>query len=176
MIALRTGKIFPRDLHDTAKFLISEDKLEEAAEACSSDGSPFGRMLYACLTRADASGYEMEAALEESGSRILYDLRSNSQPLGIIADVSPLLGLMGTVLGMIKAFEVVARTGALGRAELLAQGFAEALLTTAFGLAVAVPAMFFFQFFRSKADGLVRQMEDACIDILDDLRKRGKSK
>jgi biopolymer transport protein ExbB len=83
---------------------------------------------------------------------------------------------MGTVLGMIKAFEVVARTGALGRAELLAQGIAEALLTTAFGLAVAVPSMIFSHFFRGKADGLLREMEDACIDIVNDLRRQGKSK
>lgn len=175
-VGLRASVIFPRKLFDNARSLIGEGKVDEAAEACAGNSSSFGRLLHACLSRAGAPGYQMEAALEETGSRVLYDLRKNARPLGIIADVSPLLGLMGTVLGMIKAFEVVARTGALGRAELLAEGIAEALLTTAFGLSVAVPAMIFYHFFRGRADGLLREMEDACIEILNDLRKQGKSK
>ena len=116
----------------------------------------------------------MEVALEETGARVLYDLRKNARPLAVIADVSPLLGLMGTVLGMIKAFEVVARSGALGQAEMLAAGIAEALLTTAFGLSVAVPSLIFYHYFRGKGDGLVRQMEDTCIGIMRDLRKQRK--
>ncbi len=175
-IGLRSAVIFPRGLLADVRSLIGEGKIDEAADRCDENRSPFGRILHACLSRSDASGYEMESALEEAGSRVLYDMRRNARPLGIIADVSPLLGLMGTVVGMIKAFEVVAKTGALGRAELLAQGIAEALLTTAFGLSVAVPAMIFYHFFRGKADGLLREMEDACIDIVNDLRKRGKSK
>lgn len=170
-IGLRSATVFPQKLLQDVKALIGEGRVENAVETCDRSGSPFGRILHACLSRADASGYEMESALEEAGSRVLYDLRRNARPLGIIADVSPLLGLMGTVLGMIKAFEVVARTGALGKAELLAQGIAEALLTTAFGLAVAVPAMVLYHFFRSRADGLLREMEDACLDIVNDLRK-----
>lgn len=175
-IGLRASAVFPGKVLLDVKSLVGEGKIDEAVDACDKSRSPFGRLLHACLSRSDASGYEMESALEEAGSRVLYDMRSNARPLGIIADVSPLLGLMGTVLGMIKAFEVVAKTGALGRAELLAQGIAEALLTTAFGLAVAVPAMIFYHFFRGKADGLLREMEDACIDIVNDLRRQGKSK
>lgn len=175
-IGLRSSVIFPRKILSDVSSLVGEGKIDEAVDTCDKNSSPFGRILHACLSRADASGYEMESALEEAGSRVLYDMRHNARPLGIIADVSPLLGLMGTVLGMIKAFEVVAKTGALGRTELLAQGIAEALLTTAFGLAVAVPAMIFYHFFRGKADGLLREMEDACIDILNDIRRQGKSK
>jgi biopolymer transport protein ExbB len=152
--------------------MVNEGRSAEAIELCGRSRSPFAKLLYACLSRFDAPGFEMEAALEEAGSRELYDLRKNARPLGVVADVAPLLGLMGTVLGMIKAFEVVARTGALGRTELLAEGIGEALLTTAFGLSVAVPCLIFHHYFRGKADDLLRSMEDACIEILNDLRRR----
>jgi biopolymer transport protein ExbB len=128
-------------------------------------------MVRTCLDRADADGFEMEAALEEAGSRELYDLRRNARPLGVVADVAPLLGLMGTVIGMIKAFEVVAHSGALGRTELLAEGIGEALITTAFGLAVAVPSIIAYHYFRARADGFVRAMEDECLDIVNALRR-----
>jgi biopolymer transport protein ExbB len=174
-VSLRASAVFPAKLLEQVRALVRDGKTDEAAGVCEQSRSEFGSLLHACLLRADSAGFEMEAALEEAGSRALYDLRRNCRPLGVIADVAPLLGLMGTVVGMIKAFEVVAKTGALGRAEMLAEGIAEALLTTAFGLCVAVPSLILYHFFRGKADGLVRAMEDACIDVLVDLRKRKKA-
>jgi biopolymer transport protein ExbB len=173
LVALRTRSVFPPGLEGDVREMIGRKQLAEAVASCRESRTPFGRLMYACLSRAGASGFEMEAALEEAGSRILYDLRRNGKPLGVIADIAPLLGLMGTVLGMIKAFDVVATTGALGRAELLAEGIGEALLTTAFGLIVAVPAIIFYHYFRGKAEGLVRAMEDACIELLMQLRQNG---
>lgn len=174
-VSLRASLIFPRPLYESARSFVANGQIEQAVEACVSDRSPFARLLHACLARADTPGFEMEAAIEEAGARALYDLRRNARPLGIIGDISPLLGLMGTVLGMIKAFEVVARTGALGRTEMLAEGIGEALLTTAFGLLVAVPAIIFYHYFRAKAEGLLRAMEDACIDLLTELRRQRKT-
>ncbi|MFO7871161.1 MAG: MotA/TolQ/ExbB proton channel family protein [Kiritimatiellia bacterium] len=173
-VTLRAGAVFPRDLLKRVEDSVAGDRIEEARNLCRKDKSPLASLMYSCLSRSDAPGFEMETALEEAGSRILYDLRRNSRPLGIIGDIAPLLGLMGTVMGMIKAFEVVARTGALGRAQLLAEGIGEALLTTAFGLAVGIPSIIFYQYFRGKADGLLRSMEDACIRVMDDLRNRRK--
>ena len=173
LVGLRRSAVFPPKLLPEVRPLVQAGKTDEAMRLCRERPSPFARIVEACLGRAGASGFEMEAALEEAGARVLYDLRRNCRPLGVIADVAPLLGLMGTVTGMIKAFEVVAKTGALGRTEMLAAGIAEALLTTAFGLMVAVPAMIFYQYFRAKADGLLRAMEDACLELLNDLRKSG---
>jgi biopolymer transport protein ExbB len=172
LVTLRTAAVFPRKLLRQVRDMVRENRIEEAVDLCRGSRAPLARLIQACLIRADASGFEMEAALEEAGGRVLYDLRKNGRPLGVIADVAPLLGLMGTVLGMIKAFDVVAKTGALGRAEMLAEGIGEALLTTAFGLSVAIPALIFYQYFRGKADGLLRAMEDASLEILADLRKR----
>lgn len=175
---LRRGRIFPRKLRDELTTLLGaagSGGLGKAIEICKSRRSPFAGLMLACLQRADAETFEMEAALEEAGARVLYDLRRNTKPLSVIADVSPLLGLMGTVTGMIKAFDVVAKSGALGRTELLAEGISEALLTTAFGLLVAIPAVVFYNIYRAKADNLLRMMEDAALEILATLRQRLRS-
>lgn len=173
-VGLRMAVIFPQQLLADVKASIREGKVEQAVRQCAESGSPFGKLLYACLNRADTPGFEMETALEETGSRVLYDLRKNIKPLGIVADVSPLLGLMGTVQGMIMAFELVAKSGAMGRADKLAESIAVALLTTAFGLVVAIPSVIGYHYFRSKAENLLRAMEDACLVVMDDLRKGRK--
>ncbi len=174
IVSLRRGAIYPtRQVKAIREQVLSGDT-EAAIAACEEASTPFSRVLHACLVRSDTEGFEMEAALEEAGARALYDMRRGGRPLGIIADVSPLLGLLGTVTGMIKAFEVVAQEGALGKPELLAEGISEALLTTAFGLCVAVPALLFFQYFRSRSEGWVRIIEDTCLDLLVKLRRGRK--
>jgi len=176
MVALRRRQVFPAALRADMQLRASRGSLniDEALQRCAADGSPFARLLHGCLLRADADGFEMEAGLEETGARVLHDLRNNGKTLSVIADVAPLLGLMGTVTGMIKAFDVVAKSNALGRTGLLAEGISEALLTTAFGLLVAVPAIIAYHIFRNRADNLVREMEDACLEIVTALR-RGRS-
>lgn len=172
-MGLRARHIFPPQLAAELRALAGEGRVKEALARCMLDRSPFASLMHACLQRSGNSGFEMESALEEAGARLLYDLRRNCKPLSVMADVAPLLGLMGTVTGMIKAFDVVARSGALGRTELLAEGIAEALLTTAFGLLVAVPAIVAYHIYRAKAENLLREMEDAALDILAALRGAG---
>ena len=169
-VSLRQAHIFPETLRRELMTLARNGEVTEATARCQAGRSPFARLMLACLQRAENDGFEMEAALEEAGARVLYDLRRNCKVLAVLADISPLLGLMGTVTGMIKAFDVVARSGALGRTELLAEGISEALLTTAFGLIVAIPAVVCYHIFRSKAENLLRMMEDAALDILSALR------
>ena len=170
-IGLRHNRIFPAKLHERLLGLAREGRLDEAREVCRTGRSEFARLVGGGLARAEADGFEMEAGLEEEGGRVLYNLRSNCKPLAIVADVAPLLGLMGTVTGMIKAFDVVAKSNALGRTELLAEGISEALLTTAFGMAVAVPSVIVYHIFRIRADNLLREMEDAALEIVAAMRK-----
>ena len=170
-IGLRRAYIFPSILNSKLKELARKGDSHSAIALCEQSRSPFARLMLPCLQRSEFPGFEMESALEESGARLLYDLRRNCKPLAVIADIAPLLGLMGTVTGMIKAFNVVARSGALGRTELLAEGISEALLTTAFGLLVAIPAVVSYHIYRSKAENLLRLMEDAGLDILTSLRR-----
>ncbi len=170
-VGLRHGRVFPTKLYDTLLGLAREGRFEEAQELCRGGRSEFARLVAGGLARAESGGFEMEAGLEEEGGRVLYNLRSNCKPLAVMADVAPLLGLMGTVTGMIKAFDVVAKSNALGRTELLAEGISEALLTTAFGMAVAVPAVIAYHIFRSRAENLLREMEDAALEIVATMRK-----
>lgn len=173
-VGLRTSANFPPALERDLRELARVGDTEGAIARCSGESSPFSRLMLPCLQRAGNGGFEMETAMEDAGARVLYDLRRNCKSLAIIADIAPLLGLMGTVTGMIKAFDVVARTGALGRTELLAEGISEALLTTAFGLFVAVPAVLLYHYFRAKADNLLQTMENAGLEILATLRHAGR--
>ena len=177
LVAMRRGAICPARLR--AKLLAAaRDGGADAALAAigggddGDGGTPLARMARACLERAGQGGFEMEAGLEEGGARVLGDMRRGARPLAIIGDIAPLLGLMGTVTGMIKAFDVVAKAGALGRTELLAAGISEALLTTAFGLLVAVPSLLAYHYFRSRADGLAREMEDTCLELARVVREK----
>lgn len=169
-VGLRRNLVFSQPLYRELLDAARRGDVPGALARCATERSHFAALVRACLLRAHASGFEMEAGLEEGGARVLYDLRRNCKPLAVVADVAPLLGLMGTVTGMIKAFDVVAKAGALGRTELLAAGISEALLTTAFGLIVAIPALIAYHIFRARAENLVREMEDACLEIVQALR------
>jgi biopolymer transport protein ExbB len=108
----------------------------------------------------------MERAAAEASYDVTYQLKRNVRPLGIIASVSPLLGLLGTVFGMIKAFDRVS-AGGLGRGERLAGGIAEALVTTGAGLLVAIPALLLFHYFRGRSEDLVRTAEAQTSSFID---------
>ncbi len=169
LVAMRRAAICPSQLRARLLAAAREGGASAALETCNvadNEKLPLAVMARACLERAGHDGFEMEAGLEEGGARVLGDMRRGARPLAIIGDIAPLLGLMGTVTGMIKAFDVVAKAGALGRTELLAEGISEALLTTAFGLLVAVPALLAYHYIRSRADALAREMEDICLEII----------
>ncbi|MGI6495143.1 MAG: MotA/TolQ/ExbB proton channel family protein [Kiritimatiellia bacterium] len=172
LVAMRRAAVFPSALRAKLLAAVREGGAAAALRACEGETAPYAVMARACLERADAGGFEMNAGLEEGGARVLGDLRRGARPLAIVGDIAPLLGLMGTVTGMIKAFDVVAKAGALGRTELLAAGISEALLTTAFGLLVAVPSILSYHYFRSRADSLAREMEDACLELIRSVRER----
>lgn len=167
LIALRRTVVFPTKLLHEVKTLAQEQKLQDAIKLCETNNSVFARMLLACLRKVHSSAFEIETTLESAGDRALIELRTNTKALGVIADVAPLLGLLGTVQGMIMAFDVVAKTGALGRAEKLAESIAVALLTTAFGLLIAVPSVIFYHYFRARTDALLKSMEEACLEIIE---------
>jgi biopolymer transport protein ExbB len=116
------------------------------------------RLLDAALSKYSEGRRPMEEAASSASYEILHDLRRNVRPLGVIANVAPLLGLLGTVFGMIRAFDRVS-AGGLGRGEQLAGGIAEALLTTGAGLLVAIPALLLYHFYRGRSEDLVRQAE-----------------
>lgn len=171
LVTLRPGNVRPKKIVREVKSRVAKGDADGAIKICAgSKNSAYARMVHACLQREGAEAYAMETAIEEAGARELNDLRRGTRTLGVIADITPLLGLLGTVTGMIKAFNVVAAAGALGKAELLAEGIGEALMTTAFGLCVAVPAIILYHYFRGRADTWVRVIEDDCLNYAQMLR------
>ena len=122
--------------------------------------SCLGRVLLVGLERAGMPLAEMERVADEQSARELYGLRKNIKPLGIVASVSPMIGLLGTVNGMISAFRVVAEHGAVGDPKLLSGSISKALLTTGFGLMIAIPALLLHHHFRGKAENLIVEISE----------------
>lgn len=136
--------------------------------------SPIARVITAGLRRADRPLPELEKSIEDAGQREADTLRRGCRALSIIASVAPLLGLLGTVLGMIKAFMTVAASQeALGRTELLAAGIYQALVTTATGLCIAIPSLVMYYLFIEKGDRLVSEMDEISIELVENLKIGG---
>jgi len=128
--------------------------------------SPLGRILAAGLVNRAYEREVMKESIEEVGRQIAHSLERFLTTLGTIASISPLLGLLGTVIGMIKVFAVITTHG-VGDASILAGGISEALLTTAAGLSVAIPTLMFHRYFRGKVDDLVMTMEQEALKMVE---------
>jgi biopolymer transport protein ExbB len=120
--------------------------------------SPFGQVLAAGFANRNATREVLKEAIEDAGRHAVHDLERYLNTLGTIAAISPLLGLLGTVSGMIRSFTAITTEG-VGNPTVLAGGISEALITTAAGLVVAIPAMIAYRYLRGRVDGLVVQIE-----------------
>ena len=128
--------------------------------------SPLGRILAAGLVNRSHEREVMKESIEEVGRHVAHTLERFLNTLGTIASISPLLGLLGTVIGMIKVFAVITTHG-VGDASSLAEGISEALMTTAAGLSVAIPTLMFHRYFRGKVDALVMTIEQEALKMVE---------
>lgn len=128
--------------------------------------SPLGRILAAGLVNSDSSREMMKESIEDVGRHVVHDLDRYLNTLGTIASITPLLGLLGTVIGMIKVFAVITTQG-VGDPGVLAGGISEALITTAAGLTVAIPTLMFHRYFRGHVDELVVTMEQEALKMVE---------
>ena len=156
-ISLRRSRVIPK--HFVKLFLTELDegqlKPEEALERCEQNESPISEVFAAAVKKWNRPAVEVEQAVLDAGERVANGLRRYLRLFNGIATISPLLGLLGTVLGMIRAFNSIASSDAMGRPELLADGISQALLTTAGGLSVAIPAFIVYIYFTSRVDRLL---------------------
>ncbi len=136
---------------------------------------PFARVFAAGFKRADAPAIEVDQAVEDAGGREVRKLSSNLRPLLVVGMIAPLLGLLGTVWGMIQAFSNIAGQEALGKPELLAEGISQALITTAAGLAVAIPTQAAYYWYRGKIERFVRSTEDTYEELYDALQSHRRT-
>ncbi|MEO1750344.1 MotA/TolQ/ExbB proton channel family protein [Thiofaba sp. EF100] len=166
--SLRRARVLPPGVVEEIERLVQRREL--TAERLRAIGlrSPLGRVLVAGLAPYAISREEMKARIEDAGRHVAHELECCLTTLGTIAVISPLLGLLGTVVGMIMTFDVITSQG-LGRPSDLAGGISTALLTTAAGLIVAVPSVIAHRAFRAQVDRLVIDMEREAMRLLDGL-------
>lgn len=178
-VSLRRGRVIPKPF--VTRFLqqIEEGELErdEALELCEQNGSPVAEVFAGAVRKWGRPAVEVEQAVIDSGERVTNGLRRYLRVINGVATISPLLGLLGTVWGMIEAFNAIATADALGRPELLAKGISQALLTTAAGLTVAIPALIFYMFFVSRVDRLIIEIDALGVQLVgaisaEDLQQR----
>ncbi len=141
----------------------------EAMAVCKEYNIAIARVLRAGLLRFSLGHQEVERAIEDAGRREATLLRKNLGLLAFMANLAPMLGLFGTVLGMTRSFDAISRYGQQGNIELVAAGIAEALLTTVWGLMVGIPALGMYHYFRRKVELRVLEMEDVVVKLLEDL-------
>lgn len=132
-------------------------------------GSPLGRILAAGLVNRQFPREIMKDAIEDVGRHVVHELERYLNMLGTIASIAPLLGLLGTVVGMIQIFSVITAEG-MGHGQALAGGLAKALITTAAGLFAGIPSLFFYHYFRGRVDELVMTMEQEALKLVEVLQ------
>lgn len=165
--SLSPSKIAPANLIAQVWIWIKDDEFDVERMRRLKMSSPLGYILAAGLTNS-ASREHMKESIEEAASHVIHDLERYLNALGTIAAVTPLLGLLGTTVGMIKVFSEIMIKGT-GDAQVLAGGISEALITTAAGLAVAIPALMMYRYFQRRIDGIVVQLEQQSLKLVDAL-------
>lgn len=177
--ALQTSKVMPPHLVATIWHWIKEGQLERSKIEDISRQSALGRILAAGLNNRHLERERIKECIEDTGRQVVHDLERYLNTLGTIAAISPLLGLLGTVFGMIEVFNAISSSG-VGNAAPLASGISVALITTAAGLSVAIPALAFHRYLHGRVDELVIKMEEEAIKMIDvlhnnrDLNNAGK--
>jgi biopolymer transport protein ExbB len=164
--AYRRKRVIPGNLVAQVWKLYKNDQLTAAHVTTVRDSSPLGRILAAGLVNHKHSREVMKEAIEEEGRQVVHELERYLNTLGTIAAISPLLGLLGTVIGMIKVFTAITAAG-VGNPTVLAGGISEALITTAAGLSVAIPSLIFHRYLSGRVDQLVVGMEEQAIKLVE---------
>jgi biopolymer transport protein ExbB len=164
--SLRRSKVMPSNLMSQIWQLQRGGQLGLADLGKLRAGSPLGRILAAGLVNRQHSKEVMKESIEEVGRQVVHELERYLNSLGTIAAISPLLGLLGTVFGMIDVFSVIVTAG-VGDPAVLAGGISKALITTAAGLSVAIPTLFFHRYFMGAVDDLVLAMEEQALKMVE---------
>ena len=162
---LQRERVLPKELTEKVWRLVQTQQLQEKHIAALQQNSPLGKVLAAGLSNRHRDRDIMKEAIEDTGRHVVYELERFLNALGTIASISPLMGLLGTVFGMIRTFSSITTQG-IGNPAVLAGGISEALITTAAGLTVAIPAVIGYRHLRGRVDSLVVEMEKEAIKLV----------
>ena len=162
---LQQRRVLPTELTEKVWKWVEQRQIQDKHITALQQNSPLGKILAAGLLNRHRERAVIKEAIEDTGRHVVHELERFLNALGTIAAVSPLLGLLGTVLGMIRTFNMLT-TETVGNPAALAGGIAEALITTAAGLTVAIPALLGYKYLRGRVANLVVEMEKAAIKLV----------
>jgi biopolymer transport protein ExbB len=162
VVVLRQSRVIPRSFVEPFLDSLHKGSLDAATalSLCQKNDSPVSAVFLHGVQKWGRPSVEVEQAIIDGGERQIGQLRRHLRVLNGVATVTPLLGLLGTVVGMIQAFNDIASAGAMGKADQLAAGIAMALLTTAFGLAIAIPSLIMYMYLSGRVEALVMEMDE----------------
>lgn len=163
---LRSNQVAPRNLLAQVWSWIKNNEMDQRRLRELRNHSPLGQILAAGINNHRRGRELMKESIEEVANHVVHELERYLNTLGTVAAISPLLGLLGTVIGMIKVFSSIQLEGT-GNAAVLAGGISEALITTAAGLTIAIPSLFFYRYFQRKVDELVINMEQEALKLVE---------
>ena len=172
--SLRWSVVAPRDLMSEIQGMTLGDRLTNEQIDSVRETSALGQILAAGLSRQTQQAFLVKDAIEEAGGHVVHELERYLNALGTIAATTPLLGLLGTVIGMIKVFSAITAVG-VGDPQVLAGGISEALITTAAGLSVGIPSLMFHRYFLGKVNELTVAMEQDALRFMEVLQSGRKS-
>ncbi len=170
LASLRRARVIPPAFMRGLKavMVVDGEDRSKALEYCQNADSPVSQILAAGIKRLHEPIDLLEKHIEDAGQRVVFRLRKHLRLLSVIGSIAPLLGLLGTMFGMIKAFQTVAVSGeALGKTELLAKGIYEALITTAAGLLVAIPVWIGYHWISGRVEHLVSEMDEMTVEFVE---------
>lgn len=171
LVVLRRGRVIPR--HFVKRFFehLRQGGLDakQALQLCDDNGSPIAQVLAYGVRKWGKPSVEVEQAIIDGGERQVSLLRKHLRVINGAATIAPLLGLLGTVVGMIQAFNNIAQQAAAGKTEELAAGIGLALLTTAVGLMTAIPALIMYMYLSGRVDALVLEMDSLGQELVDNI-------
>lgn len=165
---LQPKKVTPPDLAARVWGWAQKRQLDEQHLRALSQSSPLGMILAAGLANRHRSRDIMKESIEDTGRHVVHELEQYLNSLGTIAAITPLMGLLGTVIGMVKVFAAITEFG-VGNPAMLANGISEALITTAAGLSIAIPSLIGYRYLRGRIDALVVQMEKEATKLVEAL-------
>lgn len=167
---LRRDRIIMPEAVEKLEELVVSGNIPEATAYCKKHPSPMTRILLAAIINYEKDEAQLKESVEEAGRQELPQIQSHLTTLSTIASVSPLLGLFGTVLGMISVFSVLSQQANI-EASMLAGGISEALVTTACGMAIAMPTLAFYNHFTSKVQTLIIEIEKIALHMVAVLKR-----
>ena len=179
LLSLRRSRIIPPRFLAGLKEALGDSGDDGAAALahCREDASPIANVFAAGIRKLGETVEVVEKSIQDAGEREVLKLRRYLRLLSVVASIAPLMGLLGTIFGMIVAFQTIATSGeALGKAELLAKGIYQAMITTAAGLMLAIPVLVSYHWFSGKIERLVGDMDQMTLDFVDEYGDLERSK